>query len=211
MLIRWRGVADEAEEEDDEDDEAPMGSLQRILDNLEEERKKAVHEALNPPLVPGQFRGMIVSEARKRIEDASKPYKEKMEQEKQKWVKDGRMTEEQADAVVGMDKETKKQKRKAKKDLQRALNHVQKEMNIAVRAAVSGNGKVAEAAKPFGERMEEVKKRFQEYRGLTEAETDAIGPVVEEEVEDTPEQVAAKEAAVPRVVTDRGWPVTRVC
>jgi polyhydroxyalkanoate synthesis regulator phasin len=88
-------------EDYEEEEEVIPRSLQDILDRLERESAKAVHEALNPPdeLVNG-CRMMTGGEARRRIAEASKPYQEKMDEARQKFVTAGTMTVEEAKAIV---------------------------------------------------------------------------------------------------------------
>lgn len=70
----------EDDEGDEKEKEAIPGSSQYILDGLENERAKTVHEALNPPHeFVGGCRWITVKQARRRMNEALKPYQEKMD------------------------------------------------------------------------------------------------------------------------------------
>ncbi|KAF4624087.1 hypothetical protein G7Y89_g14087 [Cudoniella acicularis] len=212
VFIEWPASEDDdndnGDDGDPEDEDIPAGSLQYILNELANECYKAVHEALNPPeeLKDG-CRIINMGEARQRIDEASKPYQEKMEEARKKFVAAGTITEEEAKAVVGQDDQRRKEKRKAKRELQNALNEVQKDMNKAVE----------EAVKPFQEKIKKIRDAFQEYRELTAEETMAIVPNIEDaanggktgEKGDGKNAGEKKDFVAPRVVTDEGYPVTR--
>ena len=71
-----------------------------------------MHEALNPPheLVNG-CRFMEGGEARRRIAEASNPYEEKMDEARQKFVTAGKMTAEEAKAIVPKTRDDRKKKK----------------------------------------------------------------------------------------------------
>lgn len=246
-------------EVDEGEEEVIPGSLQDVLDKLEIERKKAVHEALNPPHeLAKKCRIMSGEEIYRRIDGASEPYKEKMEEARQKFVTEGKMTAEEAKAVVGYDDETKKARRKAKENLQKVVNKLEsirkKAMDLVdidgtrgmtlaeaqskLKEAVKENKgdlfvkdcykrllkafskerpSVAEASKLFGEKMNDAREMFCEYEVLTAEETKAIVPDIGREVDanskgskkDGEKDKDADEDLPPRVVTDKGFPITK--
>ncbi|KIM95732.1 hypothetical protein OIDMADRAFT_148790 [Oidiodendron maius Zn] len=102
----------DTDEVDKEEEEVIPGSLQGILDRLEKEKEKAVHEALNPPheLVNG-CRTIEGGEARRRIAEASNPYEEKMDEARHKFVTAGMMTAEEAKAIVPNIRDDSKKKK----------------------------------------------------------------------------------------------------
>ncbi|RDL36218.1 Uncharacterized protein BP5553_06830 [Venustampulla echinocandica] len=231
-FIMW-----EPREEDDEDDtdegeeeeEVISGSLQDILDGLENERTKASNEALNPPHEVAQGARLLSSgEIRSRVDEASAPYREKMDEARQKFVTAGTMTAEEAKLIVGYNDEMKKERRKAKKDLQNGLNGVQKEKNKAIHLALDHDAadtltveeeqrRITEASKPFEEKMDKIRGVFEQHRRLTAAETKAIVPNIGDDAGDDgkngdgkTDKDAEKEAFVPpRVATDKGFPITK--
>ncbi|RFU36323.1 hypothetical protein B7463_g116, partial [Scytalidium lignicola] len=230
-FLMWPSRDDEddesdTDEDDDEEDKAVPGSLLDILNGLANEKAKAVHEALNPPHERAEgCRSISVEEIRRRVDETSKPFQEKMDEARQKFVTAGTMTAEEAKVTVGQDDETRKRKRKAKKGLQKALNKVQEERNKAVRLALDHDGtntmaveeeqrRIAEASKPFEEKMEKVRGTFVFGEMLTEEEAKAILPNIGDNVGDgdgeKKDKDAEKEDSVPpRVVTDKGFPVTK--
>lgn len=259
-FILWSAPADGGgggvDEVGEEEEQVVPGSLQEILDGLEIERVKAVDEALNPPheLVNG-IRSMSGEEGMRRIKEASAPYKEKMEEARQRFVTEGKMTAEEAKSVVGYDDEAKKARRKAKKHLQKAVNKVEivkrKAMDLVdidgtrgmtleeargrlkeairdnkgdlfvkdcykhlLKAFAKGRPSVAEASKVFEEKMNDAR----DWCGsLTAEERKAVVPDVEGEVDtnskgskkDEEKDNGAEEELPSRVVTDKGFPITK--
>lgn len=183
--------------------------MQAILNGLENERAKAVHEALNPPdELNNGCRVVNVGEMRAKIEEASKPYREKMEEERQKLVKAGTMTAEEAKAIVGQDDETRKEKKQAKKNLQTLLNRVEKEKIKAIDLVRARGGlsstekqrKVAEASRWTKSERREV---------VTAEEARTYVPNIGGEAEDDGKNKEKEVEEVPRTVTDKGFPVTK--
>jgi hypothetical protein len=234
-FIMWPRSGEDDEDEEDEDgeqdDKPEPGSLQEILNGLANEKAKACHEALNPPeeLING-CRLIYSSEARRRIDEASKPFDEKMDEARQKFVEAGKISEEEAKAIVGVNDEDRKEKRRAKKRLQEGLNRIQRERNKAVHEALNNGGgmckivgerraKIAKAEKPFLEKMEKVREAVAKYSPLTAEEVKMITPNIE--LDDEGKEIIKKSEAqakmdaeiaafvAPRVVTDKGYPVSK--
>ncbi|KAH8817125.1 hypothetical protein F5884DRAFT_853552 [Xylogone sp. PMI_703] len=215
----------------DEEEDIEPGSLQDILNGIANERAEAVGEAINAKMAKAcLISGSEINEIREQTE---KPFLEKMDETRQKFVSEGKMTEEEAKAVTGRDDRTRRRRRRAKRNLQRAVNNIQREQNKAVRLALEGDGKrvikaarekkrvTAEASKPFEEKMAKLKETWVKYSdGLTEEEVIAIVPNIPDGEEEDPEIEKQKEkererrrkeeeAVHPRVVTDEGFPVTK--
>ena len=234
-FIMWPRSGEDEEDEDDEDDEQDdkpePGSLQDILNGLANEKAKACHEALNPPeeLING-CRMISGAEAGRRIDEASKPFNEKMDEARQKFVDAGKISQEEAKAILGVDDEDRKEKRRAKKRLQERLNEIQRERNKAVDEALNNDGvmrmnvgerraKIAKAEKPFLEKTEKVREAVTKYSTLTAEEVNAIMPNIEldaegKEIVKKSEAQAKKDAEMaafvaPRVVTDKGFPASK--
>src|SRR5271155_406508 len=86
-FVMWPTAQDEEEddeEEDEEDDKPETGSLQYILDEIENEKCKAVNEAINSRL---QNNFMTIAEIRLIQDDISKPFEKNAEETRQKFVK----------------------------------------------------------------------------------------------------------------------------
>lgn len=193
---------------------------------MEEEASKAANEALNPPGHKGFW---VSDEACRVIEEAKKPFIEKMEEARKKVVAEGKMTVEEANAIKGLTAEKRRAKRKAMKNLQKVLNREQMTRNKAVHEAIATKGltakqkqaKVAEATKHYEDRLKEIREMHVKWAGLTAEETEAIVPNVGDDIENE-EQLEERDNAgkkdgdkdkdgepVPRVVTDKGFPVTK--
>jgi hypothetical protein len=214
----------DSDEDDEEEEEVIPGSLQDILDGLENEKAKAVHEALNPPRKRGEPSCITVGEARERIDEASKPYHEKMDEARQEFVATGKMTAEEATATVGQSEEKKKEKRKAKRDLQKVLNGLAEERSKDERSTLDHDGTdSATVLKVLEEEMDKIRGLFERAGKLTAEEAKAIVPNVKDGIEDATKitkegegdgenhKDAGKKTSVPsRVVTEKDFPVTKV-
>jgi len=161
---------------------------------------------------------MSGGEARRRIDEASKPYKQRMDEARQKFVTAGMMTAEEAKAIVGQDDETRKRKRKGKKDLQKMLNGVEKEKNKAIHLARGCDGmfameeqrKVADASTKFEKQMDKIREEFVRCEVVTAEEAKAFVPDIENDTEDDGgKKDKDAEEEPPRAVTDKGFPVTK--
>jgi hypothetical protein len=230
-FVMWPTAQDEEEddeEEDEEDDKPETGSLQYILDEIENEKCKAVNEAINSRL---QNNFMTIAEIRLIQNDISKPFEKNAEETRQKFVKSKAMTEEEAKATVGVNDETRKKRRRVKRNVQNRMNEIQKEMSKAVhealnfdkQACMSGTearARIAKAEKPFLKKMEECRENAMKYTSLTMEELNAIVPNIEldDEGNEIPKKKSeaqarkdAEKAAFvpPRVVTDEGFPVSK--
>jgi hypothetical protein len=172
----------------EEEEEVIPASLQGILDRLENERAIAVHEALNPPheLVDG-CRSMYVGEAQRRIAEASKPYEEKMDEARQKFVTAGTMTAEEAKTIVPKirDDSKKSEKGGGKKD-----KDTEKGDFVPPRVVTDEGFPVTKAGmKRFFEINQEVDKRDQDMHGM-HIYNDFSGYGVTEVLENTVRQYA---------------------
>ena len=148
----------DTDEVDKEEEEVMPGSLQCILDRLEKEKEKAVHEALNPPheLVNG-CRLIEGGEARRRIAEASNPYEEKMDEARQKFVTAGTMTAEEAKAIVPNIRDDSKKKDK----------NAEKKVFVPPRVVTDKGFPVTKAGmERFLEINQEVDKRDQDTHGM---------------------------------------------
>ncbi|OBT95029.1 hypothetical protein VE01_07400 [Pseudogymnoascus verrucosus] len=232
-FVMWPGIKGTEEEEveddkdDEEDDKPESGSLQETLDGIENERRKAVNEAINARM---NNNTVSSSEIRNIRDEKSKPFEKKAEQARKKFLKAKTMTAEEARATVGVDDATRNEKTKAKKNCQERLNEICRERNMAVHNALNsdkksyisvreGQARIAKAEKRFLKKMDECRGAVAKYTPLTMEEAKEIVPNVE--VDDEGNEITKKSAAQakkdartktfvpPRVVTDEGLPVSR--
>ncbi|KUJ19718.1 uncharacterized protein LY89DRAFT_458520 [Mollisia scopiformis] len=218
---------EETEDEYEVEDAAEPGSLQYILDGIENQRSAFIQELLNP------LRSISHEIYAPKKAQASEKYDPLVKEAREKFVEAGTMTAEEAEAIVGVDDGDKKQKRIAKQALQRVVNKAEKERLAAVELVlkgIEGNKAMlprvarefaAEASRPWLEKMEEARKYWMETtypaRRLTTEEANAITPDLKaEEEREAKEHKKAEEARerrakiiVPRIVTDKGFPVTK--
>jgi hypothetical protein len=229
-FFMWPGTKDDEEEEDEDDedeegDKPEAGSLQDILNGVENERMRAVNEAVNARMNNNIVSGSEICRIR---DEKSKQFEKKAEEVREKFVKAETMTAEEAKATIGVADATRKQKRKVKKNFQARLNEIQRERNKAVHEALNsdkgctvaeGRARIAKAEKPFLKKMDECREAAVKYTRLTMEEAMAIVPNIE--LDDDGNEIikrsaarakkdAEKEAFVPpRVVTDEGFPVSK--
>jgi hypothetical protein len=199
------------------------------LDGIANAKAKAVNEAL-------MNKALTVEEGRRIMDETSKPFLQAMDEARQKFVDEGKLTEEEAKAILGVDDYTKKEKREARRHLQKAMNTIQRERNVAVQTLIHEkeqdgatvltkaelHQQITEVSKPFEERMNKCKEFYEKHRPLTAEEVKAIIPTIgnaeedggrsgnDEEEKDKDRDTENNVAASPRVVTDEGFPVTKL-
>jgi hypothetical protein len=106
-------------------------NLQNKMNEIQKERNKAVHEALNTDAK----HGLTAEEAQARIAKAEKPFLERMEKSRGYMVEYGRLTREEADAIVPNpnldDWERDLLKKKAAAEAKEAAKRAKKEAELA--------------------------------------------------------------------------------
>jgi len=228
----------EDKEDDDDDDEfdnprPEPGSLQALLDTIENERNEAYTEAFNAYVKEKSI--VSGSEINRLRDDISKPFEKRADAAREETVKAGTMTADEAKSIKGVNEEDRKAKRKIKRNFQEKLNEIQRERNAAVHDALNKDGprsmstterlaRIAKAEKPFLEKMEKAKEAVVKYTRLTEEDVKSMVPniVLDDDGQEIPSPAqlrkeaarlrkeAGEEAFVPpRMVTSEGFPVTK--
>jgi hypothetical protein len=192
------------------------------LDGIANTKTKAVNRALM------NKKSFTAEEAGRIINETSKPFLKKMDEARQKFVDEGKHTGEEAKAIVGVDEYRKKEIREARRHLQEALNKIQSDMNAAVRTLLDElvqdkakfltklrlyqglQQQITEVSKPFEERMDKCREFYEKNRPLTAEEVKAIIPTIGSTEEGGGRGENDKVAAPSRVVTDKGYPVTKL-
>ncbi|PQE03114.1 hypothetical protein CJF31_00002958 [Rutstroemia sp. NJR-2017a BVV2] len=217
IFIKWPTSEDRDEEDggNEEEEQVLPGSLKEILDGIANVRFKAVTEALGN-------KALCIGEARRITDEASKPFLHTMDEARQKFVDEGKLTEEEAKAILGVDDYTKKENSEARRHLQKALNIIQRERNIAVQTLVhekEQDGAKVLTKSELQQQITEVSKPFE--GGWISAESIMRNTDLgqqkrwrtgwnDEKDKDEDKDTENDVAAPPRVVTDEGFPVTKL-
>lgn len=234
-FFMWAKDEEDEDDEDgdgDEDEDNPEpGSLQYILNGIENEKFKAFSDAFN---AQGREKGYVsMLDMGPVQEEISKAFEKRAEEARKKVVDAQIMTEEEAKATVGVDDLSRRGKRRIKQNFQEKLNEIQLDLEKACHEAQKfdhkrcmsshgGRARIDKAEAPFLKKMEEAREAVVKYTQLTMEEATAIQPNIEIEVDNNGNVIrkeknatkakkdAEKEAFVPpRVVTDKGFPVSK--
>ncbi|PQE32715.1 SAP domain-containing isoform 1 protein [Rutstroemia sp. NJR-2017a WRK4] len=223
VFIKWATPEDSGEEDggNEEEEQVLPGSLKEILDGIANAKTKAVNGAL-------MNKSFTFEEGRRIINETSKPFLQTMDEARQKFVDDGKLAEEEAKAILGVDDYTKKETRESRRHLQKALNKIRGKGILQYRrwakvlTKLELQQQITETSKPFEERIDKCRAFYEKNRPLTAEEVKAITPTIGNAEEDSgrgendegpkgKDKDAENNVAAPsRVVPDKGFPVTKL-